>query len=41
VEHLALDRARKEGKLGQLWKLTMQFVPEAQREPNPFTERKD
>ncbi len=36
VEHLALDRARTEGKLGQLWDLTMPFVPDGQREPNAF-----
>lgn len=36
VEHMALERARKEGKLGQIWDLTMHFVPNAKREANPF-----
>lgn len=37
VEHLALERARTEGKLGQLWELMMPLVPAERREPNPFT----
>ncbi len=37
VEHLALDRARAESKLGRLWDLIMPNVPAAKRELNPFT----
>ena len=37
VAHMALERARADGKLSQLWEKIMVFVPVANREPNPFT----
>jgi hypothetical protein len=36
VAHMALERARHEGKLGQLWDRIMVIVPEGKKEPNPF-----
>ncbi len=36
MERLALDIARDEGKLHQLWEAIMPFVPEDQKGPNPF-----
>jgi len=36
VAHMALERARSEGKLAALWDRIMVFVPEGKREPNPY-----
>ncbi len=36
MERLALDSARSQGKLHDLWAAVMLFVPEEKREPNPF-----
>jgi hypothetical protein len=36
MERLALKNARDEGKLSAIWEAVMAFVPEGQREPNPF-----
>ena len=37
MERLALDAARDQGKLHDLWSAVMEMVPEGQREANPFT----
>lgn len=39
LERMALQKAIAEGKLGRLWDAVMPFVPEAAREPNPYTKR--
>jgi len=36
ISHKALDRARVEAKLGDLWDKIMLLVPDGKREPNPF-----
>lgn len=37
MERLALDAARDQGKLHDLWSAVMEMVPEGKREANPFT----
>jgi hypothetical protein len=37
MERLALDAARDQGKLHDLWAAVMEIVPEGKREANPFT----
>ena len=37
MERLALDAARRRGKLSAVWEAMMEYVPEEKREPNPFT----
>lgn len=36
IAHMALNRARAEGTLSNVWNRIMLFVPEAKREPNPY-----
>lgn len=36
VERLALERAREQGRLADLWERVMPFVPEDKRAPSPF-----
>lgn len=38
MERLALDGLNKSGRLRELWKEIMEYVPENKRGPNPFTQ---
>jgi 3',5'-cyclic AMP phosphodiesterase CpdA len=40
IERLAIDNARKTGKLSSLWDATMKYVPEEKRQENPFNKKK-
>jgi len=37
MERLALEHARREGKLAIIWDKMMAYVPEAKKQANPFT----
>jgi GTPase-associated adaptor domain/Calcineurin-like phosphoesterase len=39
MERMALEIAQKQGKLQEVWTSVMEFVPEEEREENPFTHR--
>jgi hypothetical protein len=39
LERLAMETARKQGKLGKLWDAVMSYVPEDKRQSNPFTSK--
>lgn len=36
LERMALEKAKSEGKLSKLWEAVMKYVPENQKEANPF-----
>lgn len=40
LERLALDLARDESKLAELWDAVMEHVPDDKRQVNPFTGRR-